>query len=198
MRSILSRSQVTAALCLGSLAVAAVALNTHPLEARRVFENLPLVGSSGGTSFSRECPANHVLSGVRYRRGAVLDGIGIKCRPVRSNGTLGSEINSGSMAGGNGGTAGSESCTGTTVIVSQAGASQAGVGIGILVLHCYEWFPASKSWGGSRLGHIAVKTGGALPALATSRCSAGTQPATGIRGKHGAIVDSFGLHCSAP
>lgn len=45
---------------------------------------------------------------------------------------------------------------------------------------------------------VAVKTGGALPGLVKSTCSAGTEPATGIRGKHGSLIDSFGLHCSVP
>jgi hypothetical protein len=198
MRSIVSPFRLTVALCFGAFAVAGAVVNTHTLDARPALENLPLVGSAGGTSFSRECPDNHVLTGIRYRRGLALDGVGIRCRPVRSDGTLGSEISSGSMAGGNGGTAGSVSCTGNSVIVKQTGASQAGVGIGILLLGCYEWFPASKSWGGSQLMHLSVKTGGALPALASSTCSAGTEPATGIRGKHGSIIDSFGLHCSVP
>jgi hypothetical protein len=177
-----------------SLAVAPMAI----VIAAVAVENLPLVGSSGGNSFTRDCPANHVLSGIRYRRGLVLDAVGIKCRPIRNDGTLGSEISVGTMTGGNGGTAGSESCPSNTAIVSQAGASQGGVGVGILVLGCFEWFPASRSWGGSRLTHLAIKTGGALPALVTSTCSSGSQPATGIRGRHGSVVDSFGLRCNTP
>lgn len=196
MRSILSPSRATVALCVGAIAVAGVVVNTHAFDGHLVLENLPLIGSGTGTSFSRECPDKHVLSGIRYRRGLVLDGVGIKCRPVRPDGTLGPEINSGSMAGGNGGTAGSESCTGTTAIVSQTGAGP-GVGINTLVLGCFQWFPASKSWGGSRIAHVTVMGGGA-PAFVTSTCSAGTQPATGIKGRHGSIVDAFGLHCSTP
>jgi hypothetical protein len=45
---------------------------------------------------------------------------------------------------------------------------------------------------------LALATGGALPGLVKSTCSAGTEPATVIRGKHGSLIDSFGLHCSVP
>ena len=196
MRSLIPRSRIWLALYVGLVVAASVGLSTTSLHANLALENLPFVGSAGGNSFTRDCPADHVLTGVRWRRGLVLDGIGIKCRPVRTDGTLGTEINSGSMAGGNGGTAGSESCPG--VIVSQTGASQGGVGIGILLLGCFQWFPASRSWGGSRITHISVKTGGTLPALATSTCALGAQPATGIRGRHGSIVDAFGLRCNTP
>lgn len=196
MRSLRSRSRLTLALLVALLAAAGLGLDAGT--AQGYVENLPLVGSLGGNAFTRDCPASHVLTGIRWRRGLVLDGVGIKCRPVRSDGTLGTEINSGTMAGGNGGTAGSASCPGSTVIVSQAGASQAGVGIGILVLGCFRWFPASRSWGGSSLDHISVKTGGVVPAIVTSTCTLGTQPARGIRGRHGMVVDSFGLRCATP
>lgn len=196
MQSHIPRSRTRLALYVGLVVAASVGLGTTRLHANLALENLPLVGSPGGTSFTRNCPANHVLTGVRWRRGLLLDGIGIKCRPVQSDGKLGAEINSGSMAGGNGGTAGSESCPG--VIVSQKGASQGGVGIGMLFLGCFQWFPASRSWGGSSITHIFVKTGGSLPALTTDTCSLGGQPATGIQGRHGSIVDAFGLRCNTP
>lgn len=171
------------------LMVSAAAVNANV-----VFENLPLIGGIGGEAFSRECPDKHVLTGIRYRSHVLVDGIGIKCRPVRSDGALGAEINSGTMAGGNGGDAGSASCQSGSVVAWESGISN-GFGIAKLVFRCYKWTPASKTWAGSMTTSLVV--GGGITVTEHS-CAAATQPATGIRGRHGAIVDAVGLHCSTP
>src|ERR1041384_988102 len=123
------------------LAVGAVAgvalLAPHAASARALLEDLPLIGASGGSSFSRTCPSGHVLTGVRWRTGAAVDGIGIQCSPIRSDGTLGTRIDVGSMAGGNGGTAGRDDCRGG-VIAGQNGAT-AGVSLGSLFFRRFPW-----------------------------------------------------------
>ena len=43
---------------------------------------LPIYGGTGGSSFTRDCGAGHVLTGLRYRSGVVVDAIGLLCRPV--------------------------------------------------------------------------------------------------------------------
>src|SRR4051794_21218661 len=90
--------------------VAATVIAPHTAAARALLEDLPLIGTNGGTSFSRTCPAGNVLTGIRWRTGAVVDGIGIACSPVRADGTLGTRVDVGTMAGGNGGTAGRDDC----------------------------------------------------------------------------------------
>ena len=87
----------------------------HAAAARALFEDLPLIGTNGGTSFTRACPSGNVLTGVRWRTGAFVDGIGIQCSPIRADGTLGARVNVGEMAGGNGGTAGQDNCHGGVI-----------------------------------------------------------------------------------
>src|ERR1051325_5645260 len=76
---------------------------------------LTVLGGSGGTAFSRDCGSGRVLSGVRYRSGMVIDAIGLLCRPVLSDGTLGPESTVGTLVGGAGGTIASASCPSATV-----------------------------------------------------------------------------------
>src|SRR5882724_4521117 len=60
-------------LAIGALA-GAILLVPHAASARALLEDLPLIGTGGGTAFSRTCPSGHVLTGVRWRTGAVVDG----------------------------------------------------------------------------------------------------------------------------
>jgi hypothetical protein len=88
-------------LSIGALVVAGALLSPQPLRARSrsLLENLPLIGASGGTSFSRSCPAGSVLSGIRWRTGAFVDAIGIQCSKILSDGSLGPSNDVGTMAG---------------------------------------------------------------------------------------------------
>ena len=63
-------------LALGALAGATL-LAPHAAAARALLDDLPLIGTGGGTTFSRTCPSGNVLTGIRWRTGAVVDGIGI-------------------------------------------------------------------------------------------------------------------------
>lgn len=183
-------------LSIGALAVAGALLSPQPLRARSrsLLENLPLIGASGGTSFSRNCPAGSVLSGIRWRTGAFVDAIGIQCSKILSDGSLGPANDVGTMAGGNGGTPGSDHCPG--VIAGQNGAT-AGISLGSLFFRCFQWFGASRSYGGSNIKTINVRIG-LLISASESQCNAGSQPATGIYGRHGSLIDAVGLKCSTP
>ena len=194
MRSDDSRWIAATSLC-GSVLVALVVISAGVLDASPAVENLPLIGGVGGTAFTSECPDNHVLTGFRYRRGLLVDAIGIKCRPVRADGTLGAEINSGNLVGGGGGTAGSVSCPIGKVVAWESGLSS-GAGISKLYFRCYRWFPASRTWAGEESPSLVVVGNGWT--LTEHTCSAATAPATGIRGRNGMIVDAVGLHCSIP
>ena len=193
MQSVLTR--LFGAVLIGGIVLAAAGAVSTRLDASMVFEDLPLIGGIGGSAFSRECPDDHVLTGLRYRRGMLVDGIGIQCRPIRADGTLGSQVNSGSMAGGNGGTYGTASCPSGQVVAEESGLSS-GVGISKLYFYCYKWVPATKIFDGARDETLVVNGSGNT--LTMHKCTSASQPATGIKGRHGAIVDAAGLHCSAP
>jgi hypothetical protein len=187
---------------LGTLIVGipAIFVSSTNASARMIFETLPLIGgATSGSTFTRRCPDNHVLTGLRWRKGLVLDGVGIKCRPVSSSGLLGTESNYGTMAGGNGGTAGSDGCGPANVrevVAGQRGGS-GGVGVAGLVLECYEWAGSSKSWGGGTpTSRIEVLYN--APQLNQHRCADAKKPAVGITGRHGSIIDAVGLICDTP
>ena len=190
--AILSGRLKTAFAC-GAIAVIVVAANSHARAPRAAVEELPLLGNSlTGSPFSRSCPDNHVLTGFTYRSGLILDGIGpIKCRPVRADGTLGAEVLAGSLAGGNGGTLANKSCGANQVVAGQ----QTGLPrLGSLTFFCMRWSATSKAWFGT--GDVLALFGGAATQI--RQCSSSTQPATGIRGRHGMVVDAIGLVCSSP
>ena len=156
-----------------------------------VSEDLPLMGNSlGGNAFRRTCPDNHVLTGIRYRRGIVLDGVGIQCRPVRADGTLGTQINYGDMAGGNGGTYGTVSCSTNHVIASEQ------TTLGGSAVGCHEWVPASRTWKTERSN--AMKVTGPTPTGQMTSCPNTSEPGRGIHGRHGMIVDRWGVSCNSP
>lgn len=180
------------AFAFGAIAVIVVAANSHARSAPSAVEELPLLGNPlGGSAFARSCPDNHVLTGFRYRSSLTLDGISIKCRPVRADGTLGTEALVGSQAGGNGGTLASKSCGANQVIVSQ-GASPP---LLRLTFFCVRWSATSRAWFGSPVGLGLVSLALTNP---QSACSSSTQPAIGIRGRHGMVIDAIGLVCNTP
>ena len=165
--------------------------------ARRLgaFSNLPLIGSGGGTSFSLRCPDNYVLTGIRARVGSVVDGMGIRCSRVLSTGLLGTSEPKGLMAGGNGGTFVEVKCGG--VVMGQRGGSL-GVGIDRLRIYCANWVQEVKQFsGGQPKGHN-IRMGAGLFVDTDRFCPFADQPAVGIYGRHGSIVDSAGLICDYP
>jgi hypothetical protein len=164
-----------------------------------VDEFLPLIGTSGGTSFSRHCPDGKVLTGIRVRTGAVIDGIGILCSGMGTGGWLGEPTFSGTMAGGNGGTVKDLKCPTMGfrlgAVAGQRGGSL-GVGIDRLTLICRQWLSDARALGGGETKEITAKccTGGDQP----RECGTAGWPAVGIRGRHGSIVDAVGLVCGLP
>jgi hypothetical protein len=86
--------------------VAGVLLVALPATARAQLpaQQTSVVGGSGGTTFTRDCGAGRVLTGLRGREGLQIDAVAIMCAPVLSNGTLGPTSAVGTLAGGGGGT----------------------------------------------------------------------------------------------
>lgn len=158
---------------------------------------LPVYGGSGGTAFTRGCGAGKVLTGVRYRAGLFVDAVGLLCRPVNANGTLGSETTVGTLAGGGGGTSGAVSCPSGKVV---AGLSlRYGSYIEGLSLDCRAWTSASKSFGGP----VQYTTpfgnwNGSLGTRVGEKCEAPTQPGVSVRGRSASFVDAIGLICDEP
>jgi hypothetical protein len=167
---------------------------------------------TGGTAFTRTCPSGSVLTGFRTRKGVIIDAIGIKCRAVGADGTLGTETSVGSLTGGDGGTASAGSCPSGTVITGSVGALAFPVGLFGFAFECRHWNAATRRWSGLPVTAINIPTVGglvlmALPGpnlalltgFATYRaCSNETQPAEGIAGRSGTYLDAVGLRCDEP
>lgn len=177
------------------------------MAAQNVAQYLPLVGSSGGTAFARQCPPDQVVSGVRARLGRVIDAIGIRCRPVLANGALGEEHDVGTLTGGMTGSLSGGSCPSGSVVVGQAGTAANPTGVASLILRCRRWDAATRSWGGATTALIQI-VAGATPAVVVAAhaapsqdgadCSRQTQPAVQVRGRASAIVDAVGVTCDEP
>lgn len=157
-------------------------------------QKLPVLGGSGGTAFSRSCGAGRVLTGLRVRKGLSLDAIGLLCRPVNDDGSLGSESTVGTLAGGGGGTADFDSCPVGSV------AAGAHIFFGTYVdgvrLLCHSWDKATRSYGAKvadlTVGRIALST------LRITLCEQKTQPMVAIRGREQSLVDAVGFICNEP
>jgi hypothetical protein len=155
---------------------------------------LPVYGGTGGTAFSRSCGAGKVLTGMRYREGMVVDAVGLLCRAVNANGSLGTESSVGTMAGGSGGTFGVASCPAGTVV---AGAKlYYGSFIDGVILSCAGWAPLSRTFGAigavRSFGKTSVATKG------EARCESSAQPVVAIRGREASVVDALGVTCNEP
>lgn len=197
--------------CARSLAAVAVVLlatanaRTAPAVTARPARQdvLPVVGGPGGTSFAQVCPTGHVLTGIRARRSATLDAIGVRCRPVQSNGTLGPEVDAGPVWGGPGGRAFAASCGSSNVIAEQV-ARFDGTQLSALRYHCFRWDAATRRWDASgRRTAIIVVASMAAPAASSTNdtstpCPATARPADGVRGRSGMVVDAIGIRCDLP
>ena len=171
-----------------------------------VAQYLPLIGATRGTAFTRQCPADQVLTGVRARLSRVIDAIGIRCRPVNPNGSLGEETDVGALSGGTSGTLTSGSCPLGSVVVGQAGTTN-GTGIAQFILRCRRWDPATRSWGGATTAVIQLLPG-AMPVISVAvqgpaaqesvDCSRQTQAAILFRGRVGTNVEALGVTCDEP
>lgn len=156
---------------------------------------LPVYGGSGGTAFTRTCGSGKVLTGLRFRDGIRVDAVGILCRPVFSDGTLGPQSTVGTLVGGPGGTSGTANCPSGTVM------TRAIIHHGSVVDRI---FPVCKSWdaGKRKFGGTAQfaddGVGGGAGTENMEQCEAATQPMSGIRGRAGLLVDAIGFTCNEP
>ena len=163
---------------------------------------LAIIGGSGGSSFSQVCPNGQVLTGIRARRGMTLDAIGIRCKPVRADGALGSESDQGPVWGGPGGTPFAQSCSPGYVVAEQVAVFNGAV-LTELTYLCYRWLSATGSWDRMDNGvPIRVLPANVAPGAringSSTRCQFAARPADGVRGRSGLVVDAIGIRCDAP
>jgi hypothetical protein len=182
-------------------AIAATLLAAAHASAIGAQDVLPLIGP-GGTSFSQVCPKAFVLTGIRARRSATLDAIGIRCRPVKADGNLGPEIDEGPVWGGPGGIATARSCQANYVIAEQI-ARFSDNAITELRYLCYRWNPATRTWNPRDAGAALVvlpdgPASGSGSRGTSTRCPVATRPADGVRGRSDTVVDAVGIRCDAP
>jgi hypothetical protein len=74
-----------------------------------------------------------------------------------------------------------------------------GTYVDYISLHCENWNPATRTYAGGligsgRIGRAGVEGG----TVKTSECESNKQPASGIRGRAGGLVDAIGLECDEP
>lgn len=157
---------------------------------------LPVYGGAGGDAFTRSCGDGRVLTGMRFRGGMFVDAIGIMCRPVLANGTLGPESTSGTLVGGSGGTSGSASCATGTVVT---GASiYYGSIVDQVFLKCKTWNASSRSFSGVEITARPSAGSHTMSRGNQENCEAPTQPVNGIRGRANSLVDALGFICDEP
>lgn len=159
-------------------------------------QKLPVYGGSGGAAFSRSCGDGRVITGFRYREGMLVDAIGLLCRTVNADGSLGTESTYGTLAGGGGGTSGSISCPSGSVLGGVRVAH--GTYVDGIRLLCRAWARSTRSMGADTwgsdidVGNVTLRPG------STERCESVLQPAVAIRGRENTVVDAFGLICDEP
>lgn len=157
---------------------------------------LPVYGGAGGTSFNRSCGAGKVLTGLRYRAGLLVDAVGLLCRAVNANGTLGSESTVGTLVGGSSGTSGTVSCATGSVVVGAA--IRHGSYVDALWLNCRTWVASTRRFGTDGRFINAIGNSLSTGAHNEEKCEESTQPAIAIRGRSHSLVDAIGFICDEP
>jgi hypothetical protein len=156
---------------------------------------LPVYGGSGGAAFTRSCGSGKVLTGIRYRAGMSIDAIGLLCRQVLADGSLGSESTVGTLVGGGGGTAGSDSCPAGTVITG--GRIHYGTYVDAVSLYCHTWDKATRTSSGPLQGYAGTGRV-AFSTSASAICEQKSQPMVALRGREASMVDALGFICNEP
>jgi hypothetical protein len=155
---------------------------------------LPIYGGGGGNSYTRSCGAGKVLTGFTYRSGMLIDAIGVQCRPVLSNGSLGPQ-STGTLVGGSGGTTATRSCAADRVVTSLK--IYYGSWINEIRITCRLWNPSTRKFGGTET-YASVGPQSLPDHTSTETCESDTQPGNGIRGRAANAVDAIGMICDEP
>ena len=158
---------------------------------------LPIYGGQGGNGFTRSCGTGKVLTGLMVRSGVFVDAVGILCRTINSNGTLGPESQVSSLAGGGTGTLNPRRCDSGQVVY---GANiNYGSFVNKMYVFCGPWDASQRKWAsGSNNGFSTNAPPLVSPTSEQELCEVRTQPVNGIRGRASALVDAIGFICDEP
>jgi hypothetical protein len=156
----------------------------------------PIFGGAGGVSFSLSCGAGSVLTGLRGRADTFVFALGITCRTVLADGSLGPENVVGEIAGGTSGAPIAAGCSTGQVL---AGAEVRAVTyVQSIALHCGAWDSAKRRVTSRERQTILIGHPAAGTAQHRTRCEFDTQPMTGIWGRAQSLVDAVGFICDEP
>lgn len=153
----------------------------------------PLVGGSGGSSYTRSCGVSAVLVGIQVRFGSWIDQLTPVCRPIAANGALGNAFTL-ARIGGTGGINIEQANCPTGKVVAGVVARWASF-IDSVELRCATWDAASKTRSSSTTSGGTAGAGGGVTTTSLS-CPAG-QVAKAFKGKAGSFVDSLSVVCNA-
>jgi hypothetical protein len=177
----------------GFVAVASLAASIAGAD----YVTVPAGGAGGSSPYDLDCGSTSVLVGISGRSGDVVDSIGIVCRPVNANGTLGPAFTKG-LVGGSGGTE-SDTRTCQSNRVANALVVTAGAYVNTVNALCGAWSPTTRTVGdtdptepGSRTLSVGLNDG---PTTSFHTCPEDGQPAVGIQGRYGMVIDSIALVC---
>lgn len=152
----------------------------------------PVLGSTGGNSFTRTCNANEVMVGVRVHAGSWLDSIAPRCVSVTNAGAWTGAVRTLAPAGGGGGSLVTLDCPRDHAISGFSG--RAGTLVDQLRLECRRLVSrnALQIEGAPRRTGRVGGTGG--KAFGPFHCP-GHLPVTAMRGRSGSYVDQVRLLC---
>lgn len=151
-------------------------------------------GAGGSSSYNLDCGSSGVMTGVYGKTGTWIDQLGITCRTVKSDGTLGDTYTRGPV-GGAGGTSLTRGCPAGWVIGRVE--SYSGSYINRVSLWCFAWSASSRRLDYAVPKYIGVLGGIAMPGTAFNEavtCPA-EKLAKAFRGKSGSYIDSLQFVC---
>jgi hypothetical protein len=157
----------------------------------------PIWGGSGGNkNYQLSCGKGAVMTGMTAKFGSWIDQIGVVCRKVNENGTLGDEFTRGPVGGQGGSSSTIRRCDPGEVIGGAYGGS--GWYIDYIGARCYPWDARSRRLDARDTTPKYFRIGNS-PLLGPGSWNwftCGTKPAKGLRGKHGSYVDSLQFFCN--
>lgn len=187
---------------LTSVIAAAAAIGTTSFAAGAEFVSPRAGGSGGDHSYDLDCGSDAVLTGLSGRWGSWMDSIGIICRKVNTDGTLGSSFTRGPKGGTGGTEGGNPGCEPGNVV--QSVRASTGTYVNGITFFCGAWSPSNRTVaraptaGGAVdigiIGHASSQFGIQNSLL---ECPTDGKPAKAFRGKYGAFIDSTSLVCDS-
>lgn len=154
----------------------------------------PRWGGSGGTrSYNMDCGSGGVLVGVTGKSGTWIDQMGVMCRRIASDGSLGGYFTRGPYGGSGGTSSGTHRCDGGNVVRGISGL--AGSYVHQLHIFCEKWNPARKRREGGTTKVPVFGKWGAFLSENKFFCSGSSAVVKALRGRYGGYIDSVQVVC---